>query len=103
MGEELANQGRQPHYYKSWGSYSKPPIPEEEITFEEAKKLTAYYVAYFDEKKRLISFEKYLHNVPDWSAKYFYSDLGYLEKEEISKPDGTKVINQYDSKGKILK
>jgi hypothetical protein len=103
MGGEMAKNGQQPHYYKSWGSYSKPPKPEGEITFEEAQKLTAYYVAYFDEKKRLISFAKFLHNVPDWSAKYFYSDLGYLEKEEISKPDGTKVINQYDSKGKILK
>jgi antitoxin component YwqK of YwqJK toxin-antitoxin module len=91
-----------PYYYKSWVSYKLPYQPMDEITAKKAKSLTAYYIAFYDEQGRILSFTKYLKGVRDWSASYYYNDAGYLQRQETLKSDGTMSILYFDESGKVV-
>ncbi len=80
-----------------------PPQPLKEISPEEAKLRESYYVAYFDDKGKIISFTKYLRNKKEFDNKYMYSSNGLLERREITKPTGEKIIQFFDERGNIIK
>lgn len=95
-----------PYYYKHILQKMKtdfPVRPVDEISAGEAKTYTAYYVVHYDEKGRIVSCEKILHAKTDWSSRYYYSNDGYLEKEDLIDPDGKKTLIYYDRAGNIIK
>jgi len=92
-----------PYYYGSFSGYYRPYRPSEPLTFEDAIKRHSYYVAYYDEQEKVISFTKYLNGKLLFNTKYFYWQSGTLEREEITDEKGETRTNNYDEKGKRIK
>jgi|WetSurMetagenome_2_1015567.scaffolds.fasta_scaffold00263_28 hypothetical protein len=80
-----------------------PVRPVDAITAEEISKYKTYYVAFYDEKGRIISCEKILHGKTHWLSKYIYSSSGYLEKEEYHNPAGEIIMIYYDKNQNVIK
>mgnify|MGYP001595550878 FL=1 len=91
-----------PYYYESFATYKLPPHPVGELNPEEAKKRDSYYIAYFDDNGKIVSFSKYLYGKLEFSAKYTYTQEGYLERRELTKASGEVVIQYFDKKGRII-
>jgi len=83
-----------PYYFEGWTTYQIPFHPEKEITPDKAKLLRAYYIAYFNEDKKLTSFTKYLDGKLEFSDKYIYNSKGSLVRREMTKYTG-EFITQY--------
>lgn len=91
-----------PYYYKDWESYKIPFRPYNQISLEEAKNLTTYYEAHFNEKGQIVSFKKFLKGEVEWTDKYFYTSSGKLERRELTKTKPhEKIIQHFDENGNI--
>ncbi len=80
-----------------------PLRPVRQISAEDAKRLSAYGVAYYDKSGRIISYTKFLNGKEYWASKYYYNPQGYLEKEEFLSPEKEIIYLYYDSSGNLLK
>ncbi len=96
--EEIKYLPGGPYYYKSWATYFKPYRPVDKITLSEAKELEkngyAYYVAYFDNKGRIKSFDKFHSGKTVWKSEYSYENS---KIKETMHSDGNKVVNTLDN------
>jgi antitoxin component YwqK of YwqJK toxin-antitoxin module len=93
-----------PYYYGGFANYKIPFQPIEELTLDETKLRESYYVAYFDNSGKIVSFTKYLKGEPEFSDKYTYTSTGSLERREMTKYTAKEVVIQfYDRKGKMIK
>lgn len=94
-------------YYFQWVAMKMktdfPIRPVEQISKDDAQKMRAYYVAYYDNKGRIISCSKILDGKIDWITKYYYNTIGYLDKEEYTGPDGALIITYYDKLHNVIK
>ncbi|MCX5849724.1 MAG: hypothetical protein NTW65_09765 [Deltaproteobacteria bacterium] len=92
-----------PYYFEGLAMKVGFPIkPIKETKKEEAQKLRAYYVIYYDNKGRFSSCSKMLDGKVNGSSKYHYSDT-YLDKEEYTDQDGITTMYYYDKSHNILK
>lgn len=91
-----------PYYYGSFAGYSYVLRPVEKITLEETKKRDAYYVVYFSDNNKVISYTKYLYGKMEGGAKYFYDLDGLLEKRESANSKGEIKISYFDKSGNII-
>jgi len=91
-----------PYYYAEFSGYNMPPHPLKKLIQEEALKRDVYYIAYFDERERLISFTKYYKGRNLFSSKYFYRPSGILERRESIDEIGETKIYFYDEEGKPI-
>lgn len=91
-----------PYYYESFANYEIPFRPIGELTSEEAKVRDSYYIAYFDNDGKIVSFTKYLYGKFEFSDKYIYRSNGVLERREMTKSTGDIEIQYFDKKGKII-
>jgi len=80
-----------------------PLRPVRPISEEVAKTMRAYGIAYYNEQGRITSYIKMLDGETDWSSTFFYSSLGYLEKEEYLGPDKKIIEKYYDKNGQLVK
>ena len=92
-----------PIYFGSWKSYKIPFVPTEPISQEEAEQRKAYYIGYYNNKRQLERFEKYLDGTLLWRDEYIYWDNGKLKTRTMNKADGTQVIQHFDRKGRMIK
>lgn len=92
-----------PYYYESFSHYKFPYKPTRPIAYEEAIKRKAYYIAYYDDKNKLISFTKYLSGKLIFSVNYFYRDSGTVEHSEDINEVGERKIQYFDENGNHLK
>lgn len=92
-----------PYYYGSFSGYQIPFKPSKPLTEEEAKKRDAYYVAYYDDQERIVSFTKYLSGEIAFSDKYYYRYSGIIERREMTKSSGEKIIHYFNENGKLIK
>ncbi len=99
----MENQTSSPKYFGSWKSYQIPFIPEEPIIKEEAKKRKAYYVGYYNQQNQLEQFEKYLDGNLEWRDEYTYWENGKLKKRLMVKSDGSKIQQDFDRNGNIIR
>lgn len=74
-----------PYYYESFANYEIPFHPVDEITIEKAEKLNSYYIAYFNDEGRIISFEKILYGKRAFTDHYYYRADGTLSGERGQK------------------
>ena len=91
-----------PYYYESFANYEIPFRPIGELSADEAKLRDAYYVAYFNNNSKIVTFTKYLKGEIVFSDKYIYSRSSFLEQRELTKSTGEIVIQYFDKKGKII-
>jgi Family of unknown function (DUF6156) len=92
-----------PYYYESFSGYNIPFRPIGEITIEKAKNLDSYYIAYFNDKGKIISFEKNLYCKREFIDHYYYRADGTLERREGTKATGEITIQYFDKTGKLIK
>lgn len=92
-----------PYYYAEFSGYHIPPHPSKPLTSEEAVKRDAYYIAYYDERERLLSFTKYLYKKLFFIEKFFYRPDGTLERRESIDENGETKVYYYDENGKLVK
>jgi TPR repeat protein len=86
-----------PYYYADSTFYP-------EITAEEAKKLKAYYVLFYDEHERIVSCTLYVHGKRNFGTKAYYNTAGDLERKETLRPDGSVMEVLYlDKEGEMKK
>jgi hypothetical protein len=91
-----------PYYFESFANYKIPFQPIRELTPTEARSHDVYYIAYYNNEGKIISFTKYLHGKMEFSDKYIYSVDGLIERREIAKPTGEIVIQYFDKNGKLI-
>jgi hypothetical protein len=92
-----------PYYFKSWESYQIPFKPIGMIPLEEAKKLDAYYEAYFDNNGKVLSFAKYLYGKLKYKVTYSYRQNGVLEGASTADSLGKITLDKFDTKGNLIK
>lgn len=92
-----------PYYYESFSGYDIPFRPVGELTPEKAKSRETYYIAYFNNDGKIISFEKYLNGKKEFGDQYIYKSDGVLERRELSKASGEVTIQYFDKNGKMIK
>jgi hypothetical protein len=94
-----------PHYFGSVDMLKAVPLKlSSPITAEDAKRRTdsAYFEAYFDDKGRILTVQKYFKGEKDWKNVYIYSLSGkVVEFAEIY--DGKRVDFRLDDMGKWRK
>ena len=92
-----------PYYYGTWTGYHIPLKPSHPLTYEAAMKRTAYYVGYYDDQGRLVSFTEYVKGEILFSSKYYYRDSDILEREERIDENGETKLYYFDENGKPIK
>ena len=92
-----------PQYFGSWQSYQIPFIPEEPISREEAQQRKSYYVGYYNSKDQLERFEKYLDGQLNWKDEYLYWENGKIKTRVMIKADGSRIVQNFDRRGRIIK
>ncbi len=91
-----------PYYYGNFSDYSVPPRPTDELSAEKAKARDAYYVAYFDDSGKIISFEKYLYGAREFTEQYDYRYDGMLDRRILIKAGGETTMQYFDRNEKML-
>ena len=92
-----------PYYFEGFVHYKIPFCPIKRLTEKEAKARVAYFEAYFNSEGMLVVFRKYYHGQVDFADHYFYHQSGKLERRELVKENGEKVIQYFDNNGKLIK
>jgi len=89
-------------YYVSWGGYSIPKKPQQEIDIAEIDNYSTYHKAYY-KGKLLVKFEKYIDGKLDWSDEYIYwENSKKLKMHILVNALGEKRIHSYSKQGKQL-
>ena len=91
-----------PYYFESFANYKIPFQPIKELSKDEAKTRDAYYIAYYNEDGKIVSFSKYLNGKMEFDDKYFYGADGRIEKRELLKSSGERAIHYFDKEGNII-
>jgi hypothetical protein len=92
-----------PQYFGSWQSYKIPFIPEEPISKKEAQQRKSYYVGYYNSNNQLERFEKYLDGKLNWKDEYLYWDNGNIKTRVMVKFDGSRIVQNFNRQGRIIK
>lgn len=90
-------------YFGSWQSYQIPFIPEEPISKEEAQQRKSYYVGYYNSNHQLERFEKYLDGQLNWKDEYSYWENNKIKTRVMIKSDGSRIVQNFDRRGRIIK
>jgi hypothetical protein len=91
-----------PYYFESFSNYVIPFRPTKEVTPDAAKAHDAYYIGYYNNDGKIVSFAKYLYGKLEFEDKYFYGGDGRIERRELSKSNGETTIQYFDGKGKLI-
>lgn len=91
-----------PYYFESFANYGIPFRPIKEISKDEIGKRESYYVAVFNEEGQIISFSKYLNGNLEFIDNYIYDANGVLDRRELIKSTGEKIIQFFDKGGRII-
>lgn len=65
--------------------------------------MKAYYVAYFDDDGKIVSFTKYLYGKFEFGDKYIYNSNGSLERREMTKYTGELIIQYWHRNERLLR
>jgi hypothetical protein len=101
--ERPANPVGGPHYYSRWDAYQFPIRLIGPISVEEAKRLDAYYEAYFNERRQISKLTKYLHGKLFFQFAYEYHANGKLKRKMTLKEGGEQEVQQFGEDGRPLR
>lgn len=86
-------------YYESDpGLYNRT----DEITEEEASRLEAYFVGYFDQNSRVYRTENYFLGELIYTVNYEYHRDGRLMTQEMIRGDGRSELFRFDPEGRLV-
>jgi hypothetical protein len=92
-----------PYYYGDFALYAVPYSPKEELSKEQAVERVVYFIAYFDNKGRIISFTKCVNGIQEWTSKFYYHNNDKLEHMDTFNADNTITQLYCDEKGHYMK
>jgi hypothetical protein len=90
-----------PYYYSTFADYHIPFKPIDELTENKAKNRKVYYMAYFDDKGKIVTFTKYFDGKIEFSSSFSYRPDESLEKQENTNMEGKRI--NYFLNGSIVK
>jgi len=86
------------YYEADLGLYNRT----DEITREQAEKLEAYFVGYFDENSRIYRTENYFRGELVYGVSYTYYRDGQLKSQEMTRGDGRSEVFEFDPTGRLI-
>lgn len=86
-------------YYESYPGLSNR---KEEIAKEEASRLEAYFIGYFDQNSRIYRTENYFLGDLVYTVNYEYYRDGQLKTQEMIRGDGRREIFRFDPAGRLM-
>lgn len=89
-------------YFSSWGGYTLPFKPYDEISLEKALDRKSYYIGSYEEELLLV-FEKVVEMETTFVDRYeYWKGRNKIKQRTMTKADGSVTVQFFNKRGKII-
>ena len=98
---ERANEGSRGtlRFFVTYTGVKLPFRLVNELLADEIVNRNTFFRGHFDERERLVGFDKLAYSEVELSHRYVYHDNGKLKQAEITDIDGEVTVLNYDTEG----
>lgn len=99
---EINTENLQCRYFVTYSGIKLPFKLSKELTDAELHNRNTFFRAYFDDKERLLFFQKIVYGESELAHRYCYDENGALQQAEITDADGETTILTFDEAGQAI-